>query len=75
MWICLFYDDEKKATVGAEMQAERERLGRKLTSKECITISCSRIDEYFNTASDEDLAKVNAELEREKQTRLNPPPM
>ncbi len=60
--------------MAAEMLAERARLGRKLTHPERMTISRTRIDEYFDAAPDEEIAMVNAELDREKQARLVPPP-
>ncbi|KAI0718634.1 hypothetical protein C8T65DRAFT_737273 [Cerioporus squamosus] len=70
----MFYDDEKKALVGTAFKAERTRLGCKLTRQERGTFSRTRIDAYFDAASPEELAEVNAELECEKEARLNPPP-
>ena len=62
----LFYDDEKKALVENDLQAQRDALGRKLERAEMLAITRRRIDALFDAASDKVKAQVNAKMAEEK---------
>ncbi|KAI0712131.1 hypothetical protein C8Q76DRAFT_693823 [Earliella scabrosa] len=62
----LFYDDEKKALVENDLQAQRDALGRKLERAETLAITRRRIDALFEAASNEVKAQVDAKMAEEK---------
>ncbi|KAI0702840.1 hypothetical protein C8T65DRAFT_579062, partial [Cerioporus squamosus] len=74
VWCRLFYDDSMKAAIQGHLDAARNKLGRKLTRKERMKITRTRTDEFFEAASDDVLAIVNAQLEKETDAKKNPPP-
>ncbi|OJT02934.1 hypothetical protein TRAPUB_6506 [Trametes pubescens] len=62
----LFYDDEKKAIVQAELDALRASLGRKLTRSETMTHSRARVDQMYADSDEKVKAAVAERLEVEK---------
>lgn len=71
----LYYDDDKKAIVQAELDALRARLGRKLTRSETMTVSHQRLDQMYADSNEKVKAAVAERLEVERvesMVNINP---